>query len=150
MVMESSNSQSKVFPRQIEIPIRVRYGETDQRGVVHHYNYFKYFEAALMEQLRLWDSPYGQIIDSGIHLVIIDMECKCRTPAFFDELIFIRARTHKMTPFRIVQHYEVRRENKETIAVGKQVLVSVSEEGLPVLLPKILQDVWLTLKEQTE
>ena len=35
-----------------EIPIRVRYGETDQMGVVHHGNYALYLEMGRTEWLR--------------------------------------------------------------------------------------------------
>lgn len=145
--MESQDICPKVFQRQIEIPIRVHYYETDQMGVVHHSNYFRYFEVARMEQLRMWGHPYGQIEDNGIFLMIIDMQCKCRVPAYFDELILVKAWIHKMTRFRIVHHYEVRRGDVEIIATGKTVLVSVSKEGLPVPLPDSLWNVWLTLKE---
>ena len=136
-----------MFQRQIEIPIRVHYYETDQMGVVHHSNYFRYFEAARMEQFRMWGHPYGQIEDNGIRFMIIDMQCKCRVPAHFDELVLVKAWIHKMTRFRIVHHYEVSRGDVEIIATGKTALVSVSKEGFPVPLPESLWNLWLTLKE---
>ena len=35
-----------------EIPIRVRYAETDRMGLLHHANYFVYFEMGRTELLR--------------------------------------------------------------------------------------------------
>jgi acyl-CoA thioester hydrolase len=144
--MESQVICPKAFQREIEIPIRVHYYETDQMGVVHHSNYFRYFEEARMEQFRMWGHPYSQVEANGIFFMIIDTQCKCRVPAHFDELIFVKAWVHKMTRYRIVHHYEVRRAAGETIATGKTVLVSVTKEGLPVPLPESLWNLWLTSK----
>ena len=145
--MESQDIRPKAFQGEIEIPIRVHYYETDQMGVVHHSNYFRYFEEARMEQFRMWGYPYGQIEANGIFLMIIDMECKCRVPAYFDELVFVKAWVHKMTRFRIVHHYEVRNGGKEITTTGKTVLVSVNKEGFPVPLPESLWNLWLMLKK---
>lgn len=146
-MMELQENPPKMFSRQIEIPIRVHYYETDQMGVVHHSNYFRYFEEARMEQFRMWGHPYGQIEKCGTLLMIIDMRCQCRVPAHFDELVFVKAWVHKMTRFRIIHHYEVKRGIGETVATGKTVLVSVNQEGLPVPLPESLWNLWLTFKE---
>jgi acyl-CoA thioester hydrolase len=35
-----------------EMPIRVRYAETDRMGLLHHANYFVYFEMGRTEMLR--------------------------------------------------------------------------------------------------
>lgn len=144
--MESRDILPKALQRQIEIPVRVQFYETDQMGVVHHSNYFRYFEVARMEQFRVWGYPYGQIEGCGIFLMIIDMQCKCRVPAYFDELILIKAWIHKMTRFRIVHHYEIRNGGREITTTGKTVLVSVSKEGFPVPMPDNLWNIWLTLK----
>ncbi len=136
------------FQREIEIPIRVRYSETDQLGVVHDSNYFRYFEVARMEHFRSWGNPYGELERSNTLLVIIDMECKCRSPAYFHEILQVKAWIHKMTRFRIVHHYEITKNNKQIIATGKTVLASVSKEGLPIPLPDPLRNVWLRLRER--
>ena len=36
---------------ELDIPIRVRYQETDAMGVLHHANYFTYFEIGRTELL---------------------------------------------------------------------------------------------------
>ena len=87
--MEFENIQKGEFHRAMEVPIRVRYGETDQMGVVHHSDYFRYFEVARMEQFRSWDFSYRTLEDSGIYLMIMDAECKYRSSALFDEVILV-------------------------------------------------------------
>ncbi len=136
------------FQREIEIPIRVRYSDTDQMGVVHHSNYFRYFEVARMEHLRSWGYPYGDLERSKVLLMIIHMECKCRSPARFDEEIWVKAWIHKITRFRIVHHYEIRKKSEQIIATGKTVLASVSKDGLPTPLSDTLRNVLLRLSER--
>ena len=44
-----------------EIQIRVRYGETDQMGVVYHGNYSNYFEVGRLEWLRSLNISYKKM-----------------------------------------------------------------------------------------
>ena len=136
-----------MFHREIRVPIRVRYGETDQMGIVHHANYLRYFEVARMEHFRAWGYPYAEMERTETYLMIMDMQCKYRSLAYFDEVIQVRAWIHKMTRFRIVHHYEIRNNSKRIVATGKTVLASVSKEGFPIPLPEALGKVWLKIKE---
>lgn len=128
------------------VPIRIRYYETDKMGVVHHSNYFRYFELARMEQFRSWGSSYEEIERSGGLLMVADMQCRCRAPAYFDEMVQVKVSVDKMTRYRILHHYEISREDKQIIAVGTTNLVSVSKEGIPVPLPDALWNVWQMMK----
>ena len=135
------DNPDKWLHKEIEVQVRVRYGETDQMGVVHHINYLQYFEVARMEQFRAWGHPYGEIERSGIRLMIIDMQCKIRASAYFDEVLLVKARVHKMTRFRIVQYYEIKNKGEKIIATGRAVMVSVDMEGYPVPLPDDLYNI---------
>lgn len=134
--MGFENLQERIWQREIEILIRVRYHETDQMGVVHHSNYFRYFEVARMEHLRKMGFPYKDLEDSGVYLMIMDAQCKFRAPARFDEVLAIRTRIQKFTRFRIFHHYEINRKNGEIVATGNTVLGSIAKEGVPVPLPE--------------
>ena len=138
--MKLKNIRQSKIRKEFEIPVRMRYCETDQMGVVHHANYFRYFELARMEQFRSWGCSYGAMEESGIFLMIIDMKCKCRAPAFFDEVISVKTWVERMTRFRIFHGYEVKKEDDRMVAYGKTVLTSVDREGLPVPLPQTLQE----------
>ena len=46
-------------------PIRVRYAETDRMGLLHHANYFVYFEMGRTELLRQRGISYRDIEDAG-------------------------------------------------------------------------------------
>ena len=51
-----------------EIKLRVRYGETDQMGVVYHGNYAQYFEVGRVEWLRKLGMSYKEREATGIML----------------------------------------------------------------------------------
>ncbi len=137
--MRVRNTPEKPSKNAIEIAIRVGYGETDQMGVVHHANYFRYFEVARMTHFRSHGFPYGDLERGQIFFMILEMHCKCRSPAYFDDVIHVKTWIHRMTRFRIVHHYEIRKQNKQIVATRKTVLASVSEEGFPIPLPESLR-----------
>ena len=56
-----------------ETEIRVRYGETDQMGVVYHANYAVYFEVGRTEWLRQFGLSYSRMEAEGIMLPVISL-----------------------------------------------------------------------------
>lgn len=121
--------------REIEVPIRVRYSETDQMGVVHHSNYFRYFEVARMEHFRAGGVSYKALEESGIFLMILDAQCKFRSSARFDDVILVLARLERTTRYRVIHQYTIKNSEGKLIASGKTALGSVSREGIPSPLP---------------
>src|SRR5215467_10464315 len=55
----------------VEFPIRVRYFETDQMGVVHHAHYFVWFEAARSEFCRKHGVDYRQMEAGGLFMPVV-------------------------------------------------------------------------------
>ena len=74
-------------PTRHDVTVRVRYAETDRMGLLHHANYFVYFELARTEMLRHRGISYREIEDSGHLLVIIDIGCKFKRPAQYDDVL---------------------------------------------------------------
>lgn len=67
--------------------VRVRFCDTDLMGIVHHANYFAYFEAGRVEWLRRRGVAYMSWASRGIHLPVVDATIRYRTPARFDNLL---------------------------------------------------------------
>ena len=65
--------------------MRVRFGETDLMGIVHHGSYVAYFEVARVEWLRRRAITYASWAEHGVHLPVVDMQLRYRAPARFDE-----------------------------------------------------------------
>jgi acyl-CoA thioester hydrolase len=118
--------------------VRVRYFETDRMGLLHHANYFVYFEMGRTELLRAKGLSYRDVEDAGHRLVIIDLGCKFKKPAYYDDLLTIRTTVERVTHVKIVHKYEVLRDGV-LLAEGHSTLACVDREGRPQALPDILR-----------
>jgi acyl-CoA thioester hydrolase len=120
-----------------EMTIRVRYAETDRMGLLHHANYFVYFEMGRTEMLRRRGISYREIEDAGHFLVIVDIGCKFKRPAYYDDLLTLRTTVAKVTHVKIVHEYHVFRDGV-LLAEGHSTLACVDREGRPQALPETL------------
>src|SRR3954467_15873453 len=118
--------------------VRVRYAETDRMGLLHHANYFVYFEMGRTELLRARGLSYRDIEDAGHLLVIIDLGCKFKKPAYFADLLTIRTTVERLTHVKIVPQYEVLRDGV-LLADGHSTLACIDREGRPQTLPATLR-----------
>ena len=117
-----------------EITIRVRYAETDRMGLLHHANYLVYFEQGRTELLRRRGLSYRDLEDAGHLLVIVDVGCKFKRPAYYDDLLTIRTTVTRTTMVRIEHKYEVFR-GTELLAEGATTLASIDRAGQVQPLP---------------
>jgi acyl-CoA thioester hydrolase len=69
------------------VRIRVRFGETDLMGIVHHASYVHYMEVARIEWLRRRGVAYAEWASQGVHLPVVDLSVQYRAPARFDDEI---------------------------------------------------------------
>jgi acyl-CoA thioester hydrolase len=120
-----------------EISFRVRYAETDRMGLLHHANYLVYFEMGRTELLRQRGISYRDIEDSGHLLVVIEVGCKFKRPAYYDDLLTLRTTVERVTHVKIVHRYEVLRDGV-LLAEGHSTLACVDRDGKPQALPASL------------
>ena len=121
-----------------DVPIRVRYAETDRMGLLHHANYLVYFEMARTELLRQRGISYREVEDAGHFLVIIEAACKFKRPAYYDDLLTVRTMVERVTHVKITHRYEVWRDG-ELLAEGHTTLACVDRDGKPQALPDLLK-----------
>jgi acyl-CoA thioester hydrolase len=121
-----------------DVTVRVRYAETDRMGLLHHANYFVYFEMARTELLRHRGISYREIEDAGHFLVIVDIDCKFKRPAHYDDLLTVRTTVERVTHVKIVHRYEVFRDGL-LLAEGHSTLACVDRDGKPQALPELLR-----------
>src|SRR5690606_1763225 len=94
-----------------ELTLEVRYYETDAQGVVHHANFFKYFEIARIEHLRAIGYEYADLEREGIILVVNKIACAYKQPARFGDRLRITIRTVRARGARIDHEYQVFRDH---------------------------------------
>src|SRR5690554_240696 len=94
----------------IDTKIRVRYKETDQMGVVHHSNYYIWFEVGRTEFIREAGLSYHDMEKKGIMLPVLETHCKYIHGAEYDDLLTVRTRMSKFKGVRLTMEYEVFRD----------------------------------------
>jgi len=102
--------------------IRVRYGETDQMGVVYHGNYASYFEIARTEWLRNLGVTYKELENKGIMLPVISLFFNFIKSAKYDDVLTIIVILKKNPLVKIEFDYEIYNQKKEKISTGNSVL----------------------------
>jgi acyl-CoA thioester hydrolase len=77
----------------IRTTLRVRYAETDQMGVVYYANYFVWCEIGRVEFFRQLGHDYNRLEqEEDCHLPVVEATCRYRSPARYDDEIFIETR----------------------------------------------------------
>ena len=74
----------------IESRLRVRYKETDQMAIVHHANYFVWFEIGRTDLCREAGFAYSVIEERGYILVVTEITCRYRAPYHYDDEVLMR------------------------------------------------------------
>ncbi|NLX73629.1 MAG: acyl-CoA thioesterase, partial [Bacteroidales bacterium] len=69
--------------------IKVRYGETDQMGVVNNAVYPSWFEIGRTELFDELGFPYSQMEKRGIMLPLSELYVKYLSPALYGEIVSI-------------------------------------------------------------
>lgn len=136
--------QSIALPAQLEIPshcisrqfIRVRFGETDLMGIVHHGTYISYFEVGRVEYMRRRGLDYNSWTELGIHLPVVEANVRYRKTARFDELLTIETRLTEMTRVKVRFDYRLLRAcSDEIVAEGFTLLACVDAHHVPRRIP---------------
>jgi acyl-CoA thioester hydrolase len=110
--------------------VRVRYAETDQMGVVYHANYAIWFEVGRIETLRQLGFAYKEMEAEGCRLAVVELCCRYRMPARYDDLIAIRTRVQLVRQGLIRFAYEVlRAEDGQLLAGGETVHMPLDKNG---------------------
>lgn len=108
--------------RQNSFSFRVRYGETDQMGVVYHGNYAQYLEMGRVEWLRSMGISYRGMEENGIMLPVISLQIDYKKPARYDDLITVETALKKAPLVRIEFDYKIYNETRELLAEANTVL----------------------------
>jgi len=124
-----------------EIFIRIRYGETDQMGVVHHANYPLYLEMGRTEWLRTFGISYSKMEKEGVMLPVISMALKYKKSAYYDEVIKVKTQLKKIPSVKIEFEYVITNEADEILVEASTVLAFINmKTKRPMKCPDYILD----------
>ena len=128
--------------KEHKVEVRVRYGETDQMGVVYHGSYVPYFEIGRVEWLRNKGVSYKDMEQNGIALPIVSMHLNYKKPAKYDDLLTIHTKLKSYSGVKIEFDCEIRNENEELLTTAHFILVFVDvNSGKPISPPQYILDI---------
>ncbi len=115
---------------------RVRFGDTDAYGIVHHRNFYNYFDEA---RFQFSKDVLGFDVQSKIKFPLLESSCVYKNPLKFDlEYRTIELECKLIHNAKIEFTYVIK-SGKKRYAYGRTVHVYVDEEGK--LCPQIPE--WL-------
>ncbi|MEN3322456.1 thioesterase family protein [Mariniflexile soesokkakense] len=124
-----------------EIQIRVRYGETDQMGVVYHGNYALYLEMGRIEWLRKLGVSYKSMEENGVMLPVISLNINYKKSAVYDDVINVKTQLKNIPTAKIEFEYEITNEEGEILTMANTTLVFIDmKTNRPIKAPQYILD----------
>ena len=135
----------------VEARVRVRYAETDQMGVVYHANYLVWMEIGRVEYWRAAGLRYRDMErEDGILLVVAEVNCRYRAPAFYDDEVIIRTGIAESNARMIKFVYElVSSDDGRVLATGETKHVFCGRDRKPTKVAAKYHEV-LGIKAQSK
>ena len=126
-----------MFPHKINL--RVRYGETDQMGVVYHGNYAQYLEMGRIEWLRHLGISYKKMEEDGVMLPVISLSLNYKKSACYDDIIQVTTQLKKRPTAKIEFEYIIESESGELLTTAETTLVFIDmKTNKPMRCPEFL------------
>lgn len=109
--------------------LRVRYGETDQMGVVYHGAYPAYFEQGRTEWLRELGVTYRWMEENRIMLPVVEISIKYTKPARYDDLLKVTTQLRENPTYKITFDYQLLDQQNELLATAFTTLVFINMDN---------------------
>ena len=116
--------------------IRVRYADTDQMQFVYNGKYPEYFEVGRAEMMRSIGLPYRILEMHGYMLPLLEVNVKYKNPAYYDDLLSVRAFVPEISKLKVHIEYTIHRtEEKILVAEGYTEHVFMKKESKKAVRP---------------
>ena len=123
--------------------LKVRYVETDQMGIVHHSNYYAWFEVGRTEYITQIGMTYKQMEEANIILPVVESSCKYMQGAKYEDIIIVETYMHELSGAKVIFNYNIIRESDvKILAKGSTTHAFVNESFRVVNLKKANAEMW--------
>jgi acyl-CoA thioester hydrolase len=106
--------------------LRVRYGETDQMGIVYYGNYAEYLEQGRTEWLRELGFTYKYLEQNNVHLPVVNLNIDYKNSALYDDIITITTTLKKIPSVKIEFYYEIHNQEGKLLIEASTTLVFIN------------------------
>ncbi|MCI4642939.1 MAG: acyl-CoA thioesterase [Flavobacteriaceae bacterium] len=117
--------------------IEIRYGETDQMGVVYHGSYPAYLEIGRIDWLAQMGFSYAQMERDGHMLPVVSLQIDFKKSLYFGDTLSLETRLLKIPQVKIEFEYRLLNQKGELIGTAKTTLAFMSKHTFkPVACPE--------------
>lgn len=121
--------------------LRVRYGETDQMGVVYHAEYLVYCEVGRTDLIRAAGYPYSDMERQGVFLAVTEASLRFHAPARYDDRLEIETQLTDVRSRSVTFEYVIRNaDSRAKLVSARTQLVALDASGRTVAIPPRLRD----------
>jgi acyl-CoA thioester hydrolase len=122
----------------VDLELRVRYGETDQMGVVYHPEYLVWCEMGRTEYMRRLGTSYASLEKSGTRLAVAEASIRYHAPARYDDIIRVETTLTDVRSRALTFEYTIYNAGSGTrLVTARTLLVSIDNSGRPTPLPAV-------------
>lgn len=127
-----------------ETKLKVRYVETDNMGIVHHSNYYIWFEVARDEFIEKIGISYKKIEDMNIMMPLVETNCKYIEAAKYGDEVFIKTFIKELSGAKVIINYEVyNTSDNKLLARGSTTQVFVNRKDFRIInLKRKYPELW--------
>ena len=128
-----------------------RYAETDQMGIIHHSAYAIWYEQARTDFFNQVGIRYDEIEKEGIMTPLVELNCKYKKPAYYNQEVEIRTKIIELTPVKFTLEYNIYDLEENLINIGKTTLAWADRKTFKIInLKKIKPEMYEKLEELIE
>ena len=126
-----------------ETKLKVRYVETDQMGIVHHSNYYAWFEVGRTEYITEIGMTYKEMEEKNIMLPVIESSCRYIEGAKNEDILIIQTFIKELNGAKVIFNYNVvRSTDGKILAKGSTMHAFVNEKFRIINIKKVNTDLW--------
>jgi acyl-CoA thioester hydrolase len=128
--------------------LTVRYAETDQMGIVHHSNYYVYFETAREDFIAGAGIRYKDMEDQGVMMPLVETQCRYMEGAKYADKLIIETSIEELSPAKVALQYNVIREaDGKLLSKGKTIQAFVEKSSFRIVnLKRKYPELWEKLE----
>jgi acyl-CoA thioester hydrolase len=110
---------------------RVLFADCDPMQIMYYGSYFRLFEIGRAELFRRLGHPFAEYVARGRYLGVIEVTCRYRRPARYDDELVIRAAIATFGRARVEIAYEIAAADGALVAEATTVHAVVGDDGRP-------------------
>jgi acyl-CoA thioester hydrolase len=121
----------------VDVELRVRYGETDQMGIVYHAEYLAWCDMGRTEYIRRLGTSYASLEQAGTLLAVAEANLRYHAPARYDDMIRVETtltdvRSRALTFDYLICHAA----SGSRLVTARTLMVVLDGNRRPVPLPR--------------